>query len=198
MTVSIPTTRLSSVITGCGGKETTCSRRSSSGLTRSTNGTISVRPGSSVREERPSRSTIPARACGTIRTPDAATMNRNTARTISAMTPGSTRASSFRDERRGALDLDDLDPPADLDDVVVVVGPRGPDLAVDAHAADPLVVGDALEDHGLLADERGGTGTQVGGHPPHAARHRAQREQQGDRGHEEHEPAAQGTRPESG
>ena len=32
MTVSIWITRLSSVITGCGGNETTCSRRSISGL----------------------------------------------------------------------------------------------------------------------------------------------------------------------
>ena len=32
MTVSMLTTRLSSVITGCGGNETTCSRRSISGL----------------------------------------------------------------------------------------------------------------------------------------------------------------------
>jgi hypothetical protein len=49
MTVSIPTTRLSSVITGCGGNDTTCSRRSISGRTRSTNGTISASPASSVR-----------------------------------------------------------------------------------------------------------------------------------------------------
>jgi hypothetical protein len=49
MTVSMPTTRLSSVITGCGGNATTCSRRSISGLTRSMNGTISVSPASSVR-----------------------------------------------------------------------------------------------------------------------------------------------------
>src|SRR4051795_1237651 len=34
MTVSMPTTRLSSVMTGCGGNETTCSRRSISGFTR--------------------------------------------------------------------------------------------------------------------------------------------------------------------
>ena len=39
------TTRLSSVITGCGGNETTCSRRSISGRSRSTNGTTIVRPG---------------------------------------------------------------------------------------------------------------------------------------------------------
>src|SRR5215213_10720808 len=109
---------------------------------------------------------MPARACGTIRTPDAATMNRNTAITISAMTPASTRASSFRDERRGAPDLDDLDPLAGVDDLVVVVGPRGPDLTIDPHAADALVVGDALDDHPGLADERGRAGAQLGRHAP--------------------------------
>ena len=45
MTVSIETTRLSSVITGCGGNETTCSRRSISGRSRSTNGTSDREPG---------------------------------------------------------------------------------------------------------------------------------------------------------
>ena len=45
MTVSMDTTRLSSVITGCGGKDTTCSRRSISGARRSTNGMRIVRPG---------------------------------------------------------------------------------------------------------------------------------------------------------
>ena len=49
MTVSMPTTRLSAVITGCGGKETTCSRRSIIGRSRSTNGTRIVSPGVSVR-----------------------------------------------------------------------------------------------------------------------------------------------------
>jgi hypothetical protein len=44
------TTRLSSVITGCGWKDTTCSRRSISGRMRSTNGTIIASPGESVRE----------------------------------------------------------------------------------------------------------------------------------------------------
>ena len=43
------TVTLSSVIAGCGGKETTCSRRSISGLSRSTNGTMIVSPGSVVR-----------------------------------------------------------------------------------------------------------------------------------------------------
>ncbi len=43
------TTRLSSVITGWGGKLTTCSRRSISGFTRSMNGMTIASPGLSVR-----------------------------------------------------------------------------------------------------------------------------------------------------
>ena len=50
MTVSIETTTLSSVITGCGAKETTCSRRSITSRIRSTNGTTIVSPAFSVRE----------------------------------------------------------------------------------------------------------------------------------------------------
>ena len=48
------------VITGCGGKETTCSRMSTSGRTRSMNGTRMLRPGESVLWYLPSRSTTPA------------------------------------------------------------------------------------------------------------------------------------------
>src|SRR3954454_2252380 len=189
MTVSIPTTRLSSVITGCGGNETTCSRRSSSGLTRSTNGTISGSPGGSVRAARPSRSTIPARACGTIRTPAAATMNRNTARTISAIRPAVIAVSSFRDERRGAPDLDDLDPLAGLDDVVVVVRAGGPHLAVDAHAADTLVVGDALHHHPGPPHQRRRAGAQPRRLAAVRAGQRPQAGEQDQRHHEEHGPA---------
>jgi hypothetical protein len=43
------TTRLSSVITGCGWNETTCSRRSISGRSRSMNGITMATPGLSVR-----------------------------------------------------------------------------------------------------------------------------------------------------
>ena len=49
MTESIATVRLSDVITGCGGKLTTCSRRSISGRIRSTNGTSTATPGPWVR-----------------------------------------------------------------------------------------------------------------------------------------------------
>ena len=68
MTVLMPTTRLSLVMTGCGGKLTTCSRRSISGRSRSMNGITMFRPACSVRWYRPNRSTMPARACGTMRT----------------------------------------------------------------------------------------------------------------------------------
>ena len=65
-----------------------------------------------------------------------------------------------RDERRGAPDLDHVDALAGLDDVVLVVGARGPDLALDADAADALVVGDALDDHRRAPDQRRGAGAQ--------------------------------------
>ena len=44
MTVSMLTTRLSDVMTGCGGKVTTCSRRSMLARTLSTNGMRKCRP----------------------------------------------------------------------------------------------------------------------------------------------------------
>ena len=55
------------MITGCGGNETTCSRMSISGRTRSMNGTRMFRPGMSVLWYRPRRSTTPALACGMMR-----------------------------------------------------------------------------------------------------------------------------------
>jgi len=61
------TTRLSSVITGWGGNDTTCSRKSINGRTLSMKGTTTFSPGSSVLWYLPSRSTTPARACGMIR-----------------------------------------------------------------------------------------------------------------------------------
>ena len=91
MTVSMLTTRLSEVITGCGGNETTCSRRSTPARTRSTNGISRCSPASRVREYRPRRSTITATVCGTIRTERNSAMmtnSRTSARTtISAIWP---------------------------------------------------------------------------------------------------------------
>src|SRR5271168_2682337 len=83
----MPTTRLSRVMTGCGGKLTTCSRRSMSGRSRSTNGVTTFRPACSVRWYRPNRSTIPAVACGMMRTDRAMTSTMRTTRTTSRMVP---------------------------------------------------------------------------------------------------------------
>ena len=56
------TVRLSFVITGCGGNERTCSRRSIRARILSMNGTRNTSPGSSTALNRPSRSTTAA--CG--------------------------------------------------------------------------------------------------------------------------------------
>src|SRR3954452_11149133 len=69
--------------------------------------------------------------------------------------------SSWGGERRGAADLDDLDLGALLEDDVVVVGARGPDLAADAHGPDAFVVGDAVQHDGAGAHEGGGAGPDL-------------------------------------
>src|SRR5580700_7579135 len=79
----MPTTRLSRVMTGWGGKLNTCSRRSRSGSSRSTNGTTMFSPAFSVRWYRPNRSTIPARACGMMRTDRQTTRAMRATRTTS-------------------------------------------------------------------------------------------------------------------
>src|SRR3954468_3017942 len=99
---------------------------------------------------------MPARACGTIRTPAAATMNTNRARTIKTIRPAVMRSLSFAHERGRAPDLEDVHARPRLDDLVVIVGARGPDLAAQLHAADALGVGDALDDRRRLTHERGG------------------------------------------
>src|SRR5690349_13352605 len=145
MTESMLTTRLSSVMVGCGGKETTCSRRSISGRMRSMKGTSRARPGSRVRWKRPSRSTTPALACGTILMPAMATKRTKSSRTTSAMTPPvMTKPLSFGDERRGALDLDDGHAVAWFEDLAVHVGPGRPLLALELDEAG--VLGDSVQD----------------------------------------------------
>src|ERR671929_1948727 len=111
---------------------------------------------------------MPARACGTMRTPDAATMNRNTARTMSAMTPASMVPPSLlrTHERRGAPDLDHMHAAPRLDDVVLVVGARRPVLALQLHGAAAVAVGDALGDRRGAADEGGRARAQLRGQAP--------------------------------
>src|SRR5919112_6487546 len=101
---------------------------------------------------------MPARACGTIRIARASVISTTSAitpRTISVAICAPTL--SFGDERGGAVDLHDLDPRTRLERVVLVVGPRGPNLSPDLHAA---AIGiHALDHGGGPAHERGGAGS---------------------------------------
>ena len=124
MTVSMQTTRLSSVITGCGGKDTTCSRRSISGRSRSTNGTRMVRPGgqgAAVPAE-PLDDAGPGLRHDPHRLGQRDEHQQHDARRA---TPSATSDAHsdlrFVDDRRGAVDLHDLDVPPGLDDVCVGV-----------------------------------------------------------------------------
>src|SRR5450759_3397569 len=87
MTVSMLTTRLSDVITGCGGNDTTCSRRSTLARTLSTNGTRKWRPPSRVRENLPSLSMISDVCCWTIRTVLTMTITANTTNSNRTINP---------------------------------------------------------------------------------------------------------------
>src|SRR3954454_15207319 len=114
-------------------------------------------------------------ACGMIRTVRQSvntTTNKMTNSTISA---ASTADPLFDDERRGALDLRDLDVRARLDHLIVEERARAPDLAADLDAAAERV--DALEQGRAPADERGRAG---------ADRHRHAQVPLGDRPQEQH------------
>src|ERR1044072_8078808 len=124
-------------------------------------------------------------------TPEAATMNRNTASTTSAMTPASIPLPPLllADERRGAPDLHDVDALARLDHGVLVVGASSPALTLQLHASGALVVVDALGDHGTSADQRRRAGAQRGRHLAVRARERAQRAEQGEGDEQERDQA---------
>src|SRR6266576_1596749 len=134
MTVSMLTTRLSSVITGCGWKETTCSRRSM--ISRS-------------------RSTTPARACGTI-----LIVRDKVIKTKAATTNTTIRATIenplFEYERGRALDLRNFDTCAGVERLPLEVRAGRPFLAADPYS--PAVCVHALEHDRLGADEGGGPG----------------------------------------
>src|SRR5919198_4721449 len=98
-----------------------------------------------------------------IRTVLAATNSANTTSTMTTISAATAAPSLFAHERSRAPDLDHLHAPAGLDDIVLVVGARGPHLAVDLHHADALVVGDALEHDARTPDQRSRPGAQLGG-----------------------------------
>src|SRR5438045_3896388 len=182
MTVSIETTTLSSVITGWGLNETTCSRRSTISRIRSTKGTTIARPALSVREYRPKRSTTPALAWGTIRIVRARTT------TTKSATKRSTISSAIADllpvdERRGALDLDHLDASSRLVDAILHESARRPLFTADSHAAAVRV--DGVQDDRARSDQRGRARAEHRRHPDVAPREWPQHEDRSDRDEDE-------------
>src|SRR3954468_8625981 len=128
------------------------------------NGMTMLSPGANVRLWRPQRSTTPARACGITRTVRAARNSANTTSTTATIRPAISCLLLLCHERRRAPDLHDMHPGARLDHDVVVVAASGPDLPVDPHAPDALVVGDALEHDRAAADQRRGPGADLRRH----------------------------------
>src|SRR3954468_7775274 len=163
MTVSIETTRLSDVITGCGGKLTTCSRMSTLVRTASTNGTSRLSPGFSVRWYLPSRSTTSIRCCGTTR------IDRSTVITTISATKTAiamriiwpTYVSVLPHHCGCALELDHPDPVARLERLRTVERPRPPGLAFDLYQ--PVVGVDPLEDQAARTLDRGEPDVRVRG-----------------------------------
>src|SRR5436305_12942598 len=87
-------------------------------------------------------------------------MNTNSARTTRITMAAVMRSPSFAHERGRAPDLEHLHARPRLERLVLVVRAGGPDLAVEAHAADPLGVGDALDDGGVLPHQGRGARLQ--------------------------------------
>ena len=145
MTVSMLTTRLSEVMTGCGGKLTTCSRRSTVARGRSMNGTRKCSPAPRVFWYLPSRSMITAVACWTIRTARSTVVTATTTSRIRTMVsrtwakstaqcsvsvgtaPGG--GASARTEGGRPVDADDDDVGAGGQPVAALGGARAPGLA---------------------------------------------------------------------
>src|SRR3954451_14777960 len=101
----------------------------------------------------------PARACGTIRTARMTTTmtKNNTASTT--IPPAVIRISSFRDQRRGAVDLQHVHVVTGIDDLFLVVRARTPHLAADLHAPPGAV--DALQHRRACTHQRRGAGADV-------------------------------------
>src|SRR5579871_4528878 len=112
-----------------------------------------------------------------------------TATTISATTwcssPG--LLASRHHERGRAPDLDDLDLLPRVDHFLVVIAACRPHFAADLDGAHALAVGDALEHHRMLSDERRSAGAQRRPRVAVAHRDRTQQHEEGNaRGGERH------------
>src|SRR5208337_3673068 len=155
--------RLSSVITGCGGNDTTRSRRSTRARMRSMNGTNKVSCPLTVRLYRPKRSITAASACGISATDLATTMiakiTRAAATTRKAIAPciGIPPISPeglrlLEHHRGGTVDLHDGHLLARLVHIGLVERPRRPHLAIQLHLT--FVAGDPVKHQRALALQR--------------------------------------------
>src|SRR6201993_4622989 len=145
--------RLSSVITGWGGNDTTRSRRSTRARTRSMKGTNKVSCPLTVRLYRPSRSMTAASACGISATDLATTMMPNITITANNTRPATAPCigvplslsafrsryrflkSTFEDHRRSAIDAHDSDRLVGFVDITVIERACCPNLAIEFHLA---------------------------------------------------------------
>src|SRR6476659_9319927 len=114
----------------------------------------------------------------------ASTTSTNAAMTTSTMSAATERL-LFDDEGGRALDLDDLDPQALVEHLIVEVGPCGPLLAADPHAPAERV--DAADDAGAAADERVRSRAGERGHSYVAASDRTDERERRDRPGDEDE-----------
>src|SRR5215212_1433072 len=158
------TVKLSSVITGWGGNDTTRSRRSTRARILSTNGSSKVSCPDTVLLYRPSRSITAASACGISAIDLATMMAANTTSTptstkpaiapsITGFLPLCVQASlDFLDHRRCAVDVHDGHVVAGFVDLILVQRPRRPDFSVEFYLA--FMAGHPIEHQCALSFER--------------------------------------------
>src|SRR5215204_7270464 len=102
---------------------------------------------------------MPARAWGTIRIPRATVNSTTAAMTMSTIRVAKWVLSLFVYERRGAVDLEHLDPRAGLEFMVLVVRAGAPHLARQTHGT--AVAIHAVDHDRGCADQRGRPGAQL-------------------------------------
>src|ERR1700722_11640667 len=130
------------------------------------------------------------------RTVRAATISANTTKTAMTMRATMMTGSSFlvgsnptsvsmHYQSRRATYFNDFDAFARIERLIFVEAARGPPLALDLHATDPLVVGDPLQDDRLAAYERRGACADGRGKAAMTARDRPQCRKHYPRGEQE-------------
>src|SRR5215207_10496215 len=131
---------------------------------------------------------MPARACGTIRMARASVISTTSATTPSTISVAIGRPFlSVSDERRGAVDLDDLHAGTRLERLILVVGPRSPDLSADLYLTAVSV--NAFHHRGGPAHQRGRAGADAGRRAQVTPGDWPQDQQRRERGQDEHDPA---------